>query len=299
MDSLQHDSAEPDAARLSISPPDAAIRRIEHWNGLSAEAFDFGRLEPYGYGVTPERHLLIITERCLRRDGESRIEGLAPSRRRDYSHTICFVPAGCRIEGWQVPAVRSKIMYIYMEPDWRLLDPEMQVDRTALVPQLQLGAPDIERTALKLKPLIGQTTPGARLYAEAVGVVLQRELLRLVSAGDSRHRPKGGLTPWQEKRVRDYLEENLASHVTLMSLAAVAGLSASHFAHAFKHSFGVPPHRYFALRRLERAKALLAAPGVSVTEIALTLGFSETSAFTSAFRKTTGLTPSEYRRENH
>ena len=83
-------------------------------------------------------------------------------------------------------------------------------------------------------------------------------------------------------------------------LARVAGqfvgLSTFHFARAFKRTFGQPPHRYYVSRRIEGAKALLAARGHSVTDVALALGFSETSAFASAFRKATGLTPSEYRR---
>jgi AraC family transcriptional regulator len=223
---------------------------------------------------------------------------LAPSRLRNFSHTICFVPAGRRFEGWQIPLLRSKSTYFRIDPDWPLLDPEMQLAAAEVMPQLQVDAAGIEGTALKLKALIGQRTPGVKLYAEALGLVLQYELLRLVSMADRTHRPKGGLAPWQEKRVRNYLEDNLAFDVTLTTIAKLVGLSTSHFAHAFKHSFGVPPHRYFALRRVERAKSLLAAPGSSVTEIALALGFSGTSAFTTAFHKATGLTPSDYRREN-
>ena len=47
---------------------------------------------------------------------------------------------------------------------------------------------------------------------------------------------------------------------------------------------------------MERAKLLLAEGAVSVTEIGLTLGFSSPNAFATAFRKATGLTPTDYRR---
>jgi AraC-like DNA-binding protein len=56
----------------------------------------------------------------------------------------------------------------------------------------------------------------------------------------------------------------------------------------------VPPHRFHNGRRIERAKTLLAKPAQSVTEIGFTVGFSEASSFTAAFRKETGLTPSPY-----
>jgi AraC family transcriptional regulator len=73
-------------------------------------------------------------------------------------------------------------------------------------------------------------------------------------------------------------------------------LSPYHFSRAFKQSFGMPPHRYLTNQRIERAKSLLAARKLSVTEIGLDVGFSETSSFTSAFRKVTGETPTDYRR---
>jgi AraC family transcriptional regulator len=63
---------------------------------------------------------------------------------------------------------------------------------------------------------------------------------------------------------------------------------------AFKQSVGEPPHRYHNNRRIEHAKTLLANPAASVTEIALKLGFSETSSFTTAFRRATGITPTAY-----
>jgi AraC family transcriptional regulator len=82
----------------------------------------------------------------------------------------------------------------------------------------------------------------------------------------------------------------------LTTLARVARLSPYHFCRAFKQSFGLPPHQYQAVRRIEQARVLLANPERSVTHIGLALGFSQTSSFTTAFRKATGLTPSAYRR---
>ena len=69
---------------------------------------------------------------------------------------------------------------------------------------------------------------------------------------------------------------------------AAGRLSPFYFCRAFKQSFGLPPHRYHNGRRIERAKSLLAKPASSVTEIGMTVGFSETSSFSAAFRKATG-----------
>lgn len=107
---------------------------------------------------------------------------------------------------------------------------------------------------------------------------------------------RGGLSGWQRNKVVDFIEDHLNEVVRLATLAALVSLSPYHFARAFKQSFGLPPHRYHLSRRIERAKALLAEPQRSVTEIALVLGFAETSAFSATFRKVTGASPRDWRR---
>jgi len=127
--------------------------------------------------------------------------------------------------------------------------------------------------------------------------VLAHELLRLQQgSAPAKQLVRGGLAAWQQRMVTTYIEEHLAEPILLATLAGLAGLSTYHFCRAFKQSFGIPPHRYHTGRRIDRAKALLAKPAPSVTKIGLTVGFSETSSFTAAFRKATGLTPSAYRR---
>jgi AraC family transcriptional regulator len=96
--------------------------------------------------------------------------------------------------------------------------------------------------------------------------------------------------------VAQYIEAHLSEDISLATLADVARLSPYHFVRTFKQSFGLPPHRYVSSMRIQQAKSLLADPAMSVTQIGLNLGFSETSSFTTTFRKHTGLTPTAYRR---
>ena len=63
------------------------------------------------------------------------------------------------------------------------------------------------------------------------------------------------------RRVRAHIEAHLAEKVELRGLAALAGLSACHFARAFKQSLGVPPHRYLMRRRVTTAAALIELTG--------------------------------------
>ena len=136
-----------------------------------------------------------------------------------------------------------------------------------------------------------------QLYFEALGVVLAHELVRLNAGARRTEAPvRGGLAPWQQRIVTAYIEEHLAEQIPLATLAQLVRLSPYYFCRAFKQSFGLPPHRYHNKRRIEQAKMLLAKPAPSVTDIGMTVGFSETSSFTTAFRKATGLTPTAYHR---
>jgi AraC family transcriptional regulator len=108
---------------------------------------------------------------------------------------------------------------------------------------------------------------------------------------------RGGLASWQKRAVAGYIEEHLREQVSLLKLAELARISQHHFCRAFKQSFGIPPHQYLLQRRMEVAKLLLSNRTNSVTDIALSLGYAQTSSFSSSFRKTTGWTPTVYRRE--
>jgi AraC family transcriptional regulator len=166
-----------------------------------------------------------------------------------------------------------------------------------LQPRLLFEDSGLWETILKLRARIGSTDPGDRMYADALGGLLAHELLRLDGAtARGRRTHRGGLAGWQQKRVIDFMEEHLTEDISLSVLADLVRLSPYHFLRCFKHDFGEPPHRYWAARRIERAKALLANPGASITEIASDVGFSATSAFSAAFRRLTGQTPTDYRR---
>jgi len=187
--------------------------------------------------------------------------------------------------------------YFYIDPHGPLLDPELRFAETEVKPRLFFFDKDLWETAHKLKAQAGTSGPGERQYAEALSIVMAHELLRLNSGTvAAAQRIRGGLAGWQKKQVAQYIEEHLAENISLATLADVARLSLYHFVRAFKQSFGLPPHRFMSRLRVKQAKALLANPDMSVTQVGFNLGFSETSSFTTTFRKHTGLTPTTYRR---
>src|SRR5208337_1711388 len=109
---------------------------------------------------------------------------------------------------------------------------------------------------------------------------------------------KGGLAPWQRRRVVELFKEHLDGEVKLETLAEECRLSVSHFARSFRRSFGTSAHRYLILQRVEIAKGLLSETNNSLVEIAAQTGFSDQAALTRTFANVVGATPAKWRREN-
>jgi AraC family transcriptional regulator len=151
----------------------------------------------------------------------------------------------------------------------------------------------------KVKPDVDEFTAHERCtsFRSECPAPAAAELVRLNVATQRIDAPvRGGLAGWQQRIVTAYVEEHLAEHIPLATLARLVRLSPYYFCWAFKQSFGLPPHRYHNKRRIEEAKMLLAKPAPSVTDIGLTLGYRETSSFTTAFRRAIGLTTTAYHR---
>ena len=108
-------------------------------------------------------------------------------------------------------------------------------------------------------------------------------------------RMRGGLPPKMLRRVRDYIEAHLEEKISIESLADAIGLSMFHFARAFKQSEGVTPHDYLIRRRVNRAMELLAGTDLPLSEIAVTVGFSDQSHCARRFREIVGVCPRDYR----
>jgi AraC family transcriptional regulator len=286
------------ASIVEISPPDIARRRLANWGAIQADAVKVTRRETFEYGFQARRHLLIVYERAERDDGETTIEGLPKSTLREFNCKLSFVPAGHRFYGWQTPRVLTRVTYFYIDLQNRLFELESGNRCPTISPRLFFFDQAIWDTALKLKAEVGNSDPGSRQYADALSLVLMHELTRLERAAFAATAPlRGGLPAWQQRRVMEFIEEHLAEEISLAALAELVDLSLYHFARAFTQSFGVPPHRYHMARRIDRAKSLLEKPAFSVTQIGIQIGFREASSFTRAFRKFTGLTPTEYRRQ--
>ncbi|QIG98265.2 MULTISPECIES: helix-turn-helix domain-containing protein [unclassified Bradyrhizobium] len=124
--------------------------------------------------------------------------------------------------------------------------------------------------------------------------ILQAEIDRCSSAHDA---SRGGLAAWQILRVRTYVDSNLHRTIHIRDLSMVARRSPAHFSRKFKLAVGQSPHAYVVRRRIERACHLMMTSTASLSEIALSVGFSDQAHLCRLFRQAFGQSPANWRRE--
>jgi AraC family transcriptional regulator len=106
----------------------------------------------------------------------------------------------------------------------------------------------------------------------------------------------GGLSLGQARGAVAHIEANLGSKMVLAEISGLAALSKSHFCRAFKHTIGTSPMAYVALRRIERARALIASSSERLSDIALECGFADQPHFNRRFFRVVGMSPGSWRR---
>ena len=221
----------------------------------------------------------------------TRISGSPLYEGQDAAGCVTFVPSNAERRGWY----RNADMGFFV----LLVDPEFE------------GLFDFGRDAQNLQPFTNRRDRvlesvlwslasemrdrAARplaLYAEhAAGLLLSHVMLQ------SRGRAVSGrvLSEAGLRLVLDFVEANLHRDISLSDLAALVGMGADVFARHFKLHVGTAPYRYVLDRRIRRAQDLLQANKKSIAEIALAVGFSSQSHFTTQFSKLLHLTPAPYR----
>jgi AraC family transcriptional regulator len=161
-----------------------------------------------------------------------------------------------------------------------------------------LRDPAIEELVACLRREMDEAGQCSRLCLDFMGTSLAVRLF--ATYGESAISPpmiRGGLSGSRRRRVIDYIDAHLSEDISLAVLAAEAGLSPHHFGKAFKTSLGAPPCQYVTRRRIAQAMDLLLNTSRSITEIAYEIGFPNHSHFCGMFRKVTGTTPSQFRKD--
>jgi AraC family transcriptional regulator len=290
-----------DGVHIDSNLGDRVSTSAAEWTGMSSMIRRIKARDPWEVRLTASTHAIALILAGARRDGETAINGSEISHHRHPEGKLVFVPCGATFTSWVKPASDYHVAWLHLDPTAPFIDPQLQFGDMDFPTALYQDVPTIARTVRTISDTVEKAGSALRIYAESLGAVLAVELMMWRDGGANTDLLKvavrrGGLASWQERRVKDYIQEHYARNITLNELAELVRLSPFHFCRAFKTSFGLPPHRYLLQIRVERSKALLANRALSIDAIAYATGFTSSSQFSTVFRKSTGRTAGEYRR---
>ncbi|WP_209606659.1 AraC family transcriptional regulator [Sinorhizobium kostiense] len=266
------------------------------WNGIIADVWDVEcEARAGGYYVSDDPRMFIV----LDAQGGSRLNvKLSPDGRGSVQNyreqKLSYIPAGMEI--WadvvDVRYIRHLDLHFNLDVLSRRLMEGLDADRCD-TPRLMFHDERVLQLAQMIAAECLNPQPLHDLYGDGLTLALFIDLMKLNRSDPRKRSP---LAAWQLRRTVDYIEENIGRNIRLEELASLAGLSQSHFSHAFKASTGMAPHQWQTNSRIERAKQMLLENEAPLTAVAVETGFSDQAHFTRVFRKVVGTSPALWKR---
>ena len=141
-------------------------------------------------------------------------------------------------------------------------------------------------------------SPDGALYSEGLGLALVATLASKYRANRSSSvEVRGRFSASQCDRLKQFVDSEIASKLSVTRMAAEVELSPHHFIRVFKASFGATPHQFVQLRRIELAAASLRCSAEqSIAEVAVQYGFANQAHMTTLMRQHLSMTPAMLRR---
>ncbi len=135
----------------------------------------------------------------------------------------------------------------------------------------------------------GADRPGKKTQLMALFMQIVVKLSRLYDA-PAKQREISGMA-----EAAAFMENHYMEDITIEQVLEISHYSQRHFIRLFSAAYNTTPQKYLMNIRIRRACALLRESAMPITEVALRCGFSDSNYFSRAFRKTNGVTPSQYR----
>jgi AraC family transcriptional regulator len=254
----------------------------------------------YSAGETPEHSdratdIFIYQFRALQ-SLRWKVNGQSWQENAIAQNAIAIVPANVLHKlSWEAQIETIKIS---LSPDliarvaWESIAPA----NVEIEPTFARYDPLIAHLGRALKSLLETEAKQSRLYAESVATMLSAHLLQHYCASKA-PLPQdftGGMPPYKLRQAIAYINDSLEEDLSLSAIASEVGISQYHFARLFKQAMGVSVHQYVIQRRVETAKQLLLRRQLSITEIALQVGFANPSHLSQHFKRIVGVTPTVF-----
>jgi len=284
--------------RVVSGQPEVVVGRELSWGGVSVCEMDMrwpdGRAR---HEITCKQAALWVVTEQVGGQYEHRTDPSEPLPSvRTGPRTMSLVPPDMELWGYahSIRFVRSLRLTFDLERAGLALG-DRRLGPAFAAPRLMFASEPLWQIVSLLAGECRKQSGTDGLYGESIATALCVELLRLGDAG-SRPAARGGLAPWQMRRVTEYMEAHLGDAIQLSDFAQLVKMSRSHFSQAFRTTTGMPPHRWHLNARIRRAQELLLDTVHSLAEIALQTGFADQSHFTKSFQRQVGTSPGAWRR---
>jgi AraC family transcriptional regulator len=208
---------------------------------------------------------------------------------------VFFAPAGHPYHG-EGGEGRQRSLSLFVNAR-QLADEETQFGE-GLLPVLhnclRLESDNVRDLLIRISQEISEPGFGSSLMLEGLSLTLLVETARLLTRLSQDEPHKGGLSPWRLKTI-DARVRDSGSPPSLAELAALCQLSRRQLIRAFRAETGQTIGTFVQSVMMERAKGLLIDGSLSISEIAVALGFGTAAGFSTAFRRHFGQSPRVYR----
>lgn len=140
-------------------------------------------------------------------------------------------------------------------------------------------------------------SPNGPLFSEGLSMALLGVLVADYGSAPSPRRARGGkFSAQQRRRLLDFITSGLNGGLSVEAMAKIVGMSPFHFSRTFRATFHQTPHAFVVERRIDAACIAMRSDSTrTLTEIALTFGFSSQAHFSETFRRKVGMTPGRWR----
>ncbi|ALR21862.1 MULTISPECIES: AraC family transcriptional regulator [Sphingobium] len=269
------------------------VEQQVHANGIFADIRHFGWTQSSRAVFQPDSYYLdfSIGPRCPTSRFYSNDRQLA-----DPPGDIVFLPKGGAFAALSEPGEHSLLCLTFAnERAMQLFEEDSIADLTPCQ-DVQIGR--VRQGLARLVEELRNPGFGQDILLESMALLLVVELCRHFRHAQYDDRGVYGQMPgWRLRRIKDRIEAELASTLSVADLATEIRTSPRHLMRTFKATTGTTLTDYIAGRRIARAQEQLAQDDAMIKVIAGNCGFQSAAAFSAAFRKATGMTPREYREE--
>jgi AraC family transcriptional regulator len=212
-----------------------------------------------------------------------------------YRQDDCiFTPSGGTIDYAHAQSVDA--LYLYIAPSRldRLIELfDINVSTLRFEDQYGFVHPALAHLDHALVQEMEHPAAGSSLYIDMLVTQIEVQIIRAVSTTPFTTREPDHASDRARSLAHaiDYIHAHLSDDISLADIASVTHLSPYHFSRLFRQTYGISPYQYVIAQRVEKAAQLLDTTRLTVSEIALRVGFADHSHLIRHYKRLRGTTP--------